>query len=417
MRFDLAIDDRFQSVDVPDQDVLGVLKQNEVQVERSGVEAVEYALEHPIGTGKLRELVRPGEKVVIITSDLTRPIPSYLVLPPVLRELEEAGCQKQDISIVFALGCHRFQTLEEMKKLVGEEVFQNYRCLDSDMADVIHMGTTKAGTPVDVFREVAQADRRICLGNIEYHYFAGYSGGAKAIMPGVSTRAAIQANHSKMVQEAAAAGNLDHNPVRDDLEEAIQYCPIDFIVNVVLDEKKKIIHAVAGHFIQAHREGCKFLDQVYLKEIPSRADIVLCSMAGRPKDLNLYQTQKALDNAKHAVKQGGIIILIGSCKEGLGEEVFEEWMLKAQKPQQLIEWIEENFELGGHKAAAMAMVMAKSSVFLVSDMPDAFVRDLFMEPFATVEEAYQEARRRLGEGHTSTLVMPYGGSTLPRCRQ
>ena len=171
---------------------------------------------------------------------------------------------------------------------------------------------------------VAEADRRICLGNIEYHYFAGYSGGAKAIMPGVSTRAAIQANHSRMVLPECCAGALETNPLRMDIEEAGAMVGIDFILNVVLSEHKEILRAVAGDVTKAHRAGCAFLDTLYRKELAEAADIVLVSQGGAPKDLNLYQTQKALDNAKHAVRDGGIIILIGSCREGLGERTFEE---------------------------------------------------------------------------------------------
>lgn len=416
MQIELAIDARQQVVNIPDDRLLGILETNEVAIERRGAEAIAHALAHPIGTPRLCEIVKPGEKIAIITSDVTRPMPTYEVMPLLLDELGKAGIPDEDITLVFALGCHRKQTEAEMRKLAGDAVYERIRCVDGDLDDVVHLGQTKEGTPVDVVRVVAEADRRICLGNIEYHYFAGYSGGAKAIMPGVSTREAIQANHSKMVQEGAAAGNAEHNPVRADIEDSIRFCPIDFIVNIVLDEHKKTIFAVAGHFVKAHRVGCAFLDKIYLKEIEKRADIVICSQGGKPKDLNLYQTQKALDNAKHAVADGGIIILVGSCKEGLGEEVFAEWMEKAEKPEDLITWIQQNFQLGGHKAAAIAMVMQHADIYLVSDMEPDFVRSLFMEPFATVQAAYDAALTKLGP-RNSTLVMPYGGSTLPRCRQ
>lgn len=285
--------------------------------------------------------------------------------------------------------------------------------MDSDPSDCVHLGTTAAGTPVDITRAVAEADRRICLGNIEYHYFAGYSGGAKAIMPGVSTRDAIQSNHAMMVRPEACAGALDTNPLRMDIEEAGRLCGIDFIVNVVLSEHKEIIRAVAGHPVQAHREGCKFLDRLYLKELPQGADIVLVSQGGAPKDLNLYQTQKALDNARHAVNPGGVIILIGSCKEGLGERVFEEWMTQSESPAAMIERIGRDFQLGGHKAAAIAMTLEKADVYLVSDLAPDFVRSIFLTPQPTAQAALDAAFEKLGPDAT-VLAMPYGGSTLPR---
>ena len=296
--------------------------------------------------------------------------------------------------------------------MVGERVYKEVKCIDSDANDSVSMGITKGGTPVDVFRVVAEADRRICIGNIEYHYFAGYSGGAKAIMPGVSTPAAIQANHRNMVLDDAKVGRLIGNPVRDDLNEAIQYCPIDFIVNVVLNEKKEIIFSVAGDYIKAHRVGCEFLDKIYKKQLQEKADIVIVSQGGAPKDINLYQTQKALANAEHAVKDGGIIILVGSCKEGFGSKIFEEWMTEADSPDDIIARIREKFVLGGHKAAAIALVQKKAKIFMVSEMDADIVKSIFMEPYTSVQEAYNDAIKELGQD-VKVLVMPYGGSTLP----
>ncbi len=412
MELEFGFGNTVQKVSVPDKNVIGVLHANEVKHELEGADEVRRALANPIGAPLLKEVVRPGEKVVIVTSDITRPMPTYVVMPPLLDALYEAGVKKEDITLVFALGSHRHHTPEEMKKLAGERAYAEIKCVDSDPTDCVHMGVTSHGTPVDVFRTVAEADRRICLGNIEYHYFAGYSGGAKAIMPGVSTRAAIQSNHSQMVSEDACAGKLEGNPVREDIEEAGAICGIDYILNVVLDEHKHVIMAAAGDAVKAHREACRFLDRIYRKEIPERADIVLVSQGGAPKDLNLYQTQKALDNAKHAVKKGGIVILIGSCKEGLGEGVFEDWMLHSPSPKAMIERIRTDFQLGGHKAAAIAMVLENADIYLVSDLPEDFVRKIFLEPKASAQEALDCAFAKLGKDAT-VLAMPYGGSTLP----
>ena len=412
MKLEIGFGTNPQIVEIPDRNLTDILLPNKVSVQAKGEIAVIGALQNPIGSKKLSEMVHPGQKVAIITSDVTRPVPSYKILPLIVGELEKAGVAPRDITVVFALGSHRKQTPGEMRRLVGEEVYSKVRCVDGDSEDFIHMGKTRLGTPVDVTRVVAQADFRIGVGNIEYHYFAGYSGGAKAIMPGVSTRAAIQSNHSRMVLAEAAAGRLEGNPVREDIEEAINFCPLHFIVNVVLDESKEIIHAVAGHFIKAHREGCQFLDKLYRKEIKSRADIVIASQGGAPKDLNLYQTQKALDNAKHGVKKGGIIILAGSCKEGLGEEVFEEWMTTSESARSMIQRIQQDFQLGGHKAAAIAMVLRDSDIYLVSDMEPEFVKSIFLKPFDTVQSALDVAFQKLGKD-ASVLVMPYGGSTLP----
>lgn len=412
MKLEVGFGTYSQTVDIPDKNLMGILTPSPFNTSSTQEEIVSAALNATIGTPRLGNLVKPGETVAIITSDITRPLQSAQILPLLLEELWRAGVRAKDVTIVFALGSHRKQTTAEMKALVGEAVYNQVRCIDGDPQDYVHLGITKLGTPVDITRIVAQADRRIAIGNIEYHYFAGYSGGAKAIMPGVSTRAAIQNNHSRMVLPEAAAGQLENNPVRKDIEEAVEFCPLDFILNVVLDEHKKIIYAAAGHYIKAHREGCRFLDRIYQKKIPAKADIVIASQGGAPKDASLYQTQKALENAKYAVKKGGIIILVGSCQEGLGDKVFEKWMIEAKTSHSMIERIGKNFELGGHKAAAIALVLEEAQVYLVSIMAEDLVKQIFLTPFSTVQSALDAAFKQCG-AQATVLAMPFGGSTLP----
>ena len=412
MHFKYGFGKEYKEFDINDGNIMAELSQNSVETELTGRDEVVRALESPIGTGRLSEIIKPGEKVAIITSDITRPMPSKIVLPPLLDELALAGVKDGDIVVVFALGSHRKHTEDEKRYLVGEDVYSRIRCVDSAPDRCIMLGTTSSGTPVEIFDVVAQADRVICLGNIEYHYFAGYSGGAKAIMPGVSTRAAIQANHSAMVKDEARAGAINDNPVRQDIEEVVRFLPIDFILNVVLDENKTIIKAVAGHHRDAHREGCRFLDSLYKVTIPAKADIVITTPGGFPKDINLYQAQKALDNAKHAVRDGGIIILLAACTEGYGESVFERWINTSTSPDDLVTKIRENFELGGHKAAAIALVEKKARVFIVSDMPREMSKRLYMEPFDSMDAALSNAFSALGDD-ACVLLMPHGGSTLP----
>ena len=401
------------SVEIEDKNFCGELLPNEVKTELTGEDEVRRALENPIGSKRLRDIVKAGEKIVIITSDITRPMPSKVVLPSVVEEIKSAGVREEDMTIILALGSHRGHTEDEKKMLIGEALCDSaITIIDSDMKRCVNLGRCKNGTPVDVFEPVVNADRRICLGNIEYHYFAGYSGGAKAIMPGVSSHEAIQANHSNMTKKEAHAGNLDTNPVRQDIDEVGEHIVIDFIVNVVLDSKKQIVKAVAGDYIAAHRVGCRFLDDMYGISIEKKADIVIASPGGFPKDINLYQSQKGLDNSKHAVKDGGIIILVASAKEGFGEKTFESWML-GKSPDEMIAEIEKNFKLGGHKAAAIAMILKKAKIFMVSDLDDDLVRNINMKPFSTLQEALDAALIEMGED-AKVLLLPVAGSTLPK---
>jgi len=400
------------SFEIESKNHLGTLLPNENDNELNGKDQVLRAMQNPIGTKRLGEIVSKGEKVAIVTSDITRPMPSKTVLPLVIDELKSAGILQEDIMVVFALGSHRKHSEQEKRMLAGNEIFESpVKLVDSDAEDCINFGVCGNKTPVDIFRPVAEADRVVCLGNIEYHYFAGYSGGAKALMPGVSSRRAIQINHSNMVREEARAGNLDTNPVRQDIDETGKHIKIDFIVNVVLNSKKEIASAVAGDYIKAHRAGCRLLDEMYGVEIKEKADIVVVSPGGYPKDINLYQSQKGLDNAKHAVKDGGIVILVASAKEGFGEKTFEDWM-KTMTPDQMISEIRKNFKLGGHKAAAIAMILKRAEIFMVTDLNDETVRGIGFKPFDTVQDAIDLALSVKGE-EAKVLMMTLAGSTLP----
>jgi nickel-dependent lactate racemase len=218
-----------------------------------------------------------------------------------------------------------------------------------------------------------------------------------------------------MVSPDACAGKLLGNPIREDIEEAGEICGIDFILNVVLDEHKHIVHAVAGEVTEAHRAGCAYLDRMYRASIPEKADIVLVSQGGAPKDANLYQTQKALDNAKHAVKKGGTVILMGACPEGFGSATFESWLREAPTAHSLVERIGREFKLGGHKAAAIAQILKRADISLVSEMEPDFVRSIFMEPFDQLEPAFAKAMSKHGP-EARIIVMPFGGATLPVMR-
>ena len=370
------------------------------------------ALREPIGSPRLSRLLRPGQRVVIVTSDITRPCPSTRLLPPILDELHEAGIADGDITVVFGLGTHRPHTRAEQEGLVGPAVFRRVRCIDSDPADVERVGVTSRGTPVDVFRPVRRADARILLGVIEYHYFAGYSGGVKALVPGVCTEATIQANHRRMTEPGAVAGTLDGNPVRDDIEEAGALVGAAFILNVVLDDHKRIVRAVAGHPRLAHRAGCDALDAFGRATVDRPADVVVISAGGAPKDINLYQAQKALDNGRHIVRPGGVLLLVAECPEGLGHHTFEEWMRDPGGLDGILARIRREFVIGGHKAAAVALAMKQATIYLVSSIPAELARSLGFVPFGDTQTALAAALRAVGPD-PFVAVMPEGGSVLP----
>jgi nickel-dependent lactate racemase len=394
---------------VPERNLVDVVAPRQPAVVPRSLEdelaVVRTALAQPIGTPRLRELAAAAGSAAIVVSDITRPCPTYRFLPLVLEELAIMPAER--VAILFALGSHRAHTDGERRKLVGSEVYGRYPCLDLDESDCVPLGSTSRGTPLEVFRPYVEADLKICTGNLEYHYFAGYSGGAKAVMPGICARSAIQPNHSMMLEPAARAGILRGNPVREDIDEAGRVVGVDFIVNVLLDEKKRIVGAVAGHYLEAHAEGVHLYDELFDMRIDEAVDIVVASPGGSPKDINLYQAQKTLDNVSGAVRPGGTIILVAQCAEGFGEETFAAWMADMENPQVLIDRIQQQFVLGGHKAAAIANLLLGADVCLVSDFADETVRRMGMRPFADAQQALTAALDKHGE-LARVLVVPYG---------
>ncbi len=357
-----------------------------------------------------------------MVSDITRPCPSHKILPHVIDELNGAGVGDVDMTIFFANGMHRKQTAEDMNKLIGPGILgRKVVNHDSkDKANLEYVGRTRRGTDVSINKRALDCDFKIGIANVDIHYFAGYSGGGKSLLPGVSSFDTIQQNHSMMTLPRAEPGVVEGNPVRDDIEEGARIAGMDYILNVVLNEDKGIVQAVAGDF-KAHRAAVKTNDLMYKVPIDRRADIVIASAGGFPKDINLYKSQKALDNALYAVKDGGTIILLAECPEGLGDETFEEWIMEASCPDDIIERLREGFALGGHKAFAIARLAKRARIVAVSGpgLRRMISEDLggkgLLESASSIEEALRAALDAHGSD-ASIILMPYAGSTLPSPR-
>jgi lactate racemase len=401
------------SLDIPSDRLLGVyLPQVGVEEEEED-KLITAAIENPIGTPRLRNLVRKGQKISIVTSDLTRPCPSNRMLPYILKELSATGIFNDDITVILALGLHRAMTEEEISRVVSPLVLGRVRVLNHDVDDTINLGMTSAGTPVEIYRPVVEADIRVCLGNLEFHYFAGYSGGAKAIFPGCASKAGVTANHAMMVRPEAASGRLDRNPVREDLEEAASMVGVDFILNVIVNGDHRVVGAVAGDVTLAHRHGCQMVAKQGTVSVPTKADIVIASAGGFPKDINLYQAHKGLDNAAYFVRDEGVIILLAECLEGFGNHTFKQWILESDTSDDVLNRIQREFVLGGHKAAAIAAVQNRANVFLVSKMNGTEVRKSRMIPFESIRDAFIAGQDMLGVD-SKVIVLPQAGSVIPR---
>lgn len=377
--------------------------------------AIRHAIRHPIGTPPLKEIVKPGETVVFIVNDPTRVANSHVFMPILVQELNEAGIKDEDMTILFSLGTHRLMTPEEMAATVGPEVAGRIKMFNSDAKDpsqFTYLGTTSRGTPVYFNTKAVEADHIICTGSIVYHFFAGFGGGRKAMLPGIAAYETIRHNHSMLFDPGAGLGKLDGNPVYEDQIEGAEMCRPSFLLNVVLNENKEFLQVFAGDYIQAHREGCRFVESIYGTPLARRGDLVIASCGGYPKDINVYQMQKTMDNAWLAVRDGGVIIILAECREGAGSDLYLEWMRRYRTPERIEEEIRKNFQIGAHKAYAVTRLMKKAQFILVSSLDDELARTLLFTPAKDMDTALALAYQRLGPD-PDIVLMPQGSLTVP----
>jgi len=383
--------------------------------------AVRQALQHPIGTPRLSEIVKPGERTVIIVNDITRLARSELMLPPLVDELNAAGIPDGDILIVFALGIHRPQTPDERRRILGDDLYRRLRAVDHNAHDEHHLvtiGRTSFGNVVKINREVWEADRIILTGEIIYHLIAGYSGGRKSLVPGVAAASTTTFNHNMIFDPRCRSGILEGNPAHEDLLEAARMAKPDFMLNVVLNPEGKLVKAVAGHMEHAHREGCRAVDEMLRADLDAPYDLIIASAGGYPLDIDIRQAHKGLENAVQALKQGGSILFYAECRNGSGHPSIDEYAAKYANDAEMEQALRKHFEIGGHKAWWLARLGRLFDVHLASTLPAEFVRRFGFH--AVDPEQSGHRLRSLMEhagSHARIGVLPYSGFTLPFVRE
>jgi len=396
------------SLEVPDENIKAVLKRRGFPAADGSQPAVESALMQPIGSPKLKEIIarKEAKSVLIVVNDITRPTPYKQMLPPLLNEIREAGIGDEQVTLLIANGIHREQTIEESRLIYGEDVCERCRVVNHNPdRDLVSLGTLEGGFEARINRLVKESDVVIATGLIGLHYIAGYSGGRKSIIPGVADRATISATHSLMDDERACLGNIKDNPVHKLLLEGARRAGVDFILNVITDDRGEIVAAVAGDVELAWLKGVEICQEASLCYLDHPADIVIAGCGGYPRDINLYQAQKALEAAVQAVRRGGVVILVAGCEEGLGEDTFARWLNEARTPADIKERFHHHFELGGHKAYAICSALERCRVVMVTKMDPDVVEKAFMVFRPTVEEALEYAYGQVGDDPT-IVIMP-----------
>ena len=401
---------------LPKEQIKGELKMAALPTLPNPEKNILDALRNPIDSKPLREIVQKGQTVAIIVNDTTRVANTNVIVKALLQELHEIGTNDDDIFIVFALGAHRQMTEEEMSDELGAEIAQKYKKYNPDCNDqrqFTYVGETSYGTPVRFYTKALEADHIICTGSVVHHFFAGFGGGRKAMFPGISHYETIRKNHSLMLEKGSAIGVLEGNPVYHDQVEGVKMRPPSFLINVVLNEKKEFLGVFAGNFITAHLEACKMVDKAYGVEIEKEADLVIATCGGYPKDINVYQLQKTMDNAHCAVREGGVVILFGECAEGSGSKNYEELMKRCHTPQAVEDDVRSNFQIGAHKAYSVTRLMKKATFILISSLDPELAKLLLFTPAASFEEALSIAKTITGD-KPDIFLMPQGSLTVPR---
>lgn len=362
-----------------------------------------------------------GEKVVIVTSDITRYTGSEIYLPLLVERLNSQGIPDRDIEILIALGIHRRQTEHEHQKILGplygRIAVRDHACDDS--AGLVTIGRTSNGINVTINRRAVEAGHLILTGTIGFHYFAGFGGGRKSVLPGIASRQACMESHFAVLNPrpgsgknaAAVTGNLENNPVHQAMLEACSMAKPDFILNTVLSPDKRIIAAFAGHWREAHESGCSYYSRHFSYPLCEKADLVIVSCGGFPKDINLIQAHKSMEYAAQALKDGGVMILLAECRDGFGNATFFDWF-RHTNLDDFEAALRERYEINGQTAYSMLQKAQRFKVILVSEFPSHQVRQMHMLPARTLDDAIASAERLL-PADWKAYLMPEGGSVLP----
>ncbi len=380
---------------------------------------VKAAMAAPFGTDKLSVLAKGKNKVVIIASDHTRPVPSKVIIPFMLSEIRE-GNPNAEITILIATGCHRETTHEELVSKFGEEIVANEKiyvhdCEESDM--LVNIGTLPSGGECIVNRLAVEADLLVSEGFIEPHFFAGYSGGRKSVLPGVCSKATVLANHCAefIHSEYARTGIIENNPIHLDMVWAARAAKLAYIVNVVINEEKKVVYAVAGDVERAHEAGCAFLSQ-YCGAKATESDIVISTNGGYPLDQNIYQSVKGMTAAEAAVRQGGVIIMLAAANDGTGGEEFYRCMNVDKTPAEIYDEVMtrgRNETVGDQwMTQILSRILMRASVVYVSTAPDELVKGYHMIPAKSLDEAMAKAEEILGDKNAKITAIPDGVSVM-----
>lgn len=377
--------------------------------------AVMVALNHLLGDANWEDFVGAKSAAVAI-NDKTRPVPHQYLLPPLLAKLEELGLSPEQITLIIATGTHAPMMSGEFSAVVPQAILDRYPvlCHDADeTANLVNLGTSSLGTPVRINRDFMNAELRVVVGNIEPHQFQGFSGGVKSAAIGLAGRTTVNHNHAMMADTQSRLGQFDHNPARQDVEEIGHMIGIHLALNAILNDDKAIVQVLAGTPGEVMAVGIPIAQSICQVDVTAPFDVVVSSPGGHPKDINLYQAQKALTHATLVTKLGGTVILVAACPEGTGSQGYEQWVKELQSNEEVLtRFTQEGFRVGPHKAFQIARDATRVNVLLVSEMATEFVRQLLLTPAEDLQDAVNRAVVTLPP-NARIGIMPNANVTIP----
>ena len=382
------------------------------------------AICHPIDSAPLAELVKPGDTAIIVHTDITRATPNQLILPVLLTELKASGVAPQDITLLNGLGTHRPQTEAELRAMLGDAIVDNYRCLQHDCHDdvnLVPLDLTASGHPVRINRFYLEADVRILTGFIEPHFFAGFSGGPKAVLPALSGVESVFTNHSRhmIAHPQATWGSTVGNPIWEEMcEVALQTNPT-FLLNVTLNADQAITGVFAGDMLAAHAKGCAYVQESAMVGVDEPYDIVITTNSGYPLDQNLYQSVKGMSAASQIVRQGGAIIMAAACEDGLPEHGrYAELLAKAGSPDGFLDMLAQpGFSAQDQwQVQIQAQIQRRADVYVYSDgLTDDQIEGALFQPCRNIAKTIDHLQARYGRD-ARICAIPEGPQTIPYLR-
>jgi nickel-dependent lactate racemase len=413
----------YVDVSAPKENLLGVILKEAPPSTMTEEEVILAALANPIGTPRLKDIVKPGEKICIVVSDVTRAWQRMGVyLPYIVKELNDAGIRDKNIRFLSALGYHRKQTREEHEKQLGTALLERFEIIDHDCMDktnLVNLGKTSRGTPVTINKIAAEADRLVLTGCCTFHPWVGWGGGKKSILPGISSIESIQHNHLMILDEMGRqrpevrSGNIKDNPIHLDMLEVAAMVKPSFMFNVIMGHDGKIAHAVCGDCVTAHDAGRKIVDDLYAVPINELADITISSQGGYPKDIDVCQTGKGIYHTQEATKPGGTMIILSDCSEGIGppeaNTIFLECKTNAERERE----VRKLFSVPRYVSYYMCTAAEKWNIIIVGGGDPALLARTAFKTAKTVPEALEMAFAKGGRNQ-KIYLMPQGSSALPK---